>query len=193
MKRKTLPIILTLLVATMVATSMIGPAQARKFKTNTIYEKIDGVTWTGVGTPERIMKSVRNFGNIRISKGVTTSDLVLNIPDMDPLEGTWYSKPVATTEFTAPATDPPAIDPDATVTIIGKVVWTFSGEGTTGTFTGYLIQNYIGYPPVLGVFSSYMYTSMVLWGTRDFKGQTLVLSYEGYDNAGYLLIPKIPK
>jgi hypothetical protein len=190
MKRKTLPIILTLLVATMVTTSIIGPAQARKLKTNIIYEKIDGVTWEGVSDPVRITTSVRNFGNIRISKGKTTADIVLNIPGMDPLEGTWNSQPVATTEFTNPATDPPAIDPDAKVTIIGKVVWTFSGEGTTGTFTGYLIQNYIGYPPVFGVFSSYMYTSMELWGSRDFKGPKLVLSYEGSDNEGYLLIPE---
>ncbi|MEJ2244229.1 MAG: hypothetical protein P8X87_06870 [Candidatus Bathyarchaeota archaeon] len=151
--------------------------------------KIEGVTFTGENI-ERVTSSVRTFGNIRISKGTTTGDVYLTIPTIGTLEGDWHSEPVAKTTFTAPATDPPATDPDAKVAIRGKVVWTFSGEGTTGTFEGVLHQYYIGYPPVYGVFSSYQYTRMVLQGTGDFRGQTLKLSWEGPTPDGYLIMPK---
>jgi hypothetical protein len=193
LKRKILVIAVALMTVAMLALPMIANAQACMFRRTTRIEKIEGVTFGPLDPsvpPNRVTTSVHNFGKIRISKGTTTDNIVLTHPTMGTLIGTWYSEPTATTRFTAPATDPPATDPNAKVVIVGKVVWTFSGPGTTGTFEGWLLQNYIGYPPVYPIFSSYMYTRMVLCGTGNFEGQTLVLAYEGTTPDGYLLIRK---
>ena len=71
-----------------------------------------------------------------------------------------------------------------------QLTWTFTGEGTTGTFEGTGHPKAIGFPPTV---SSYVHMEIVLHGTGDFQGQTLKLAYEGAPPValeGSLLIPK---
>ena len=72
---------------------------------------------------------------------------------------------------------------------MGHEVWTFTGEGNTGTFESSVsVGKYVGIPV-----NSHIDRKIVLHGTGDFKGQTLKLSYEGEPPAlfeGYLIVPK---
>ena len=95
--------------------------------------------------------------------------VTLYIPGQAPLVGASSSEINGKTTFTQ---EPP--DPDAEGLIHLKMKWTFTGEGTTGTFEGQMQRKGIGVPVI-----SYMEAHMVLQGTGDFEGQTLRLSHAG--------------
>ena len=61
---------------------------------------------------------------------------------------------------------PPDLDPDVEGLIRAKHVWTFTGEGPTGTFEGVVHSKWIGFPPPV---RSYSYYQMVLQGTGDLE------------------------
>jgi hypothetical protein len=94
--------------------------------------------------------------------------VTLNIPGQDPLSGTSSSVINGKITFTQEAPDPEALG-----IIHLKMVWTFTGEGKTGTFEGQMQRKAIGVP------LTYVEAHMVLQGTGDFEGQTLMLSAEG--------------
>ena len=95
--------------------------------------------------------------------------VTLYIPGQTPLTGTSSSEINGKITFTQ---EPP--DPEAEGLIHLKMKWTFTGEGTTGTFEGQMQRKGIGVPVI-----TYMEAHMVLQGTGDFKGQTLMLSHAG--------------
>jgi hypothetical protein len=92
--------------------------------------------------------------------------VTLYIPGQPPLTGTSSSEINGKITFTQ---EPP--DPDAEGVIHLKMKWTFEGKGT---FEGQMQRKGIGVPVI-----SYMEAHMVLQGTGDFKGQTLILSHAG--------------
>jgi hypothetical protein len=96
--------------------------------------------------------------------------VTLNIPGHDPLSGTSSSE--INGKITFSQEEMP--DPDAEGLIHLKMKWTFTGEGTTGTFEGQMQRKGIGVPVI-----SYMEAHVVLQGTGDFNGQTLILSHAG--------------
>jgi hypothetical protein len=103
-------------------------------------------------------------------RGATGAGMVtLNIPGQTPLVGASSSEISGKITFTQ---EPP--DPEAEGLIHLKMKWTFTGEGTTGTFEGQMQRKGIGVPVI-----SYLEAHMVLQGTGDFEGQTLILSYAG--------------
>ena len=95
--------------------------------------------------------------------------VTLYIPDKAPLVGASSSEINGKTTFTQ---EPP--DPDAEGLIHLKMKWTFTGEGTTGTFEGQMQRKTIGVPVI-----THVEAHVVLQGTGDFEGQTLILSYAG--------------
>jgi hypothetical protein len=138
--------------------------------------KIEGVTATADGTP--IPSSIRTVSHdsIRHIKGTTTGTVYLTIPGLGTLEGTWNSEWVTRSKISQDPTE---------ALIASRVVWAFTGEGTTGTFEGLVQRKITG--------GSYFEDNVVLHGTGDFKEQTLKLSYEGAPpviQEGYLIIPK---
>ena len=168
MNKKILGIIVSVLtLAILVAPAMAAPAT-----------KIEGVTLTSGATPVR--DSIRFVDhNIVHSRGTSTGPVTLTIPEYPLPEGIWDS----TWAWMGKWTDFPASDPEGELIISGKVVLTFTGVGTTGTFKGTIIRKIVGLPPSG---SSIVEDRMVLQGTGDFKGQTLKLS----NSEGYLIIPK---
>jgi hypothetical protein len=80
--------------------------------------------------------------------------------------------------------------PEAECLYNRRIVLSFTGEGTTGTFEGTGHTKAIGFPPQV---CSYMAVTMVFHGTGDFQGQTLKLSFEGAPPLaleGSILMPK---
>jgi hypothetical protein len=120
--------------------------------------------------------------------GTGSGEVTLSVPGKPDLtgtyEGVWHGKIKAG----------PMVGmmqwPEAECHYNSRMVWTFTGEGTTGTFEGTRHAKAIGFP---GVVCSYTEVSMILHGTGDFQGQTLKLSYKGATPIaleGVLIIPK---
>jgi hypothetical protein len=94
--------------------------------------------------------------------------VTLYIPGQDPLSGTSSSEINGKITFTHEVPPP---DLDALGIMHLKMVWTFEGKGT---FEGQMQRKGIGVPVI-----TYMEAHMVLQGTGDFEGQTLILSHAG--------------
>jgi hypothetical protein len=138
--------------------------------------KVEGVTATADGIPTPSSIRTVSHGSIRHIKGTTTGTVYLTIPGLGTLEGTWNSEWVTRSKISQDPTE---------ALIASKLVWAFTGEGTTGTFEGVDQRKIIG--------GSYFEDRLVLHGTGDFKGQTLKLSYKGTPpviDEGVLIIPK---
>ena len=172
MNKKILVVFASFLFLVMLATpAMAAPAT-----------KIEGVTVTAAVTQTYDPGFPRyvSHGTIMHAKGTSTGTVTINIPDQDPLVGVWDGKFVNNAKIS----EDPA---ESVASITGKLVWTFTGKGT---FEGVIQRTIIGYPPSG---SSNFIDMVVLHGTRDFKGQTLKLSYDGTPpviSEGYLIIPK---
>ena len=166
MEKKSFAITITLLAMVMLVTpALAAPAI-----------KVEEVTATAavVTTPSSI-RTV-SHGSIRHVKGTSAGTVYLTIPGLGTLEGTWNSEWVTRSKISQDPTE---------ALIASRVVWAFTGEGTTGTFEGVIQRKITG--------GSYFEDNVVLHGTGDFKGQTLKLSYEGTPpviQEGYLIIPK---
>jgi hypothetical protein len=175
MNRKILGIAAVLMAVAMLAVPvMAAPAT-----------KIEGVTATLTMTMTSVY-TVHDHGILQVREGVATGTVTLNIPGQDPLTGTVYAEFMGTMKLDH---EPPGPWPEAESLMVGHPVFTFTGEGTTGTFEGVRHTKMIGFPDP---FASYINTRLDLHGTGDFLGQTLKLSYEGAPPAvieGYLLIP----
>jgi hypothetical protein len=148
--------------------------------------KIEGVTVTAVVTQAADPGYPRfvSAGTIGHSKGTSVGTVTVNIPGKTPLNGTWNGEWVSMSNWKE--------DP-VVVNIRGKVVWTFTGEGTTGTFVGLVQRKITGFPPDPPTVIPYFEDHVVLRGTGDFLGQTLKLTFEGYPpviQEGYIIIPK---
>ena len=157
MNRKILGIAIALLLAAM----FVAPVFAKTKIAVTATQMGGG----GSGGESRMVDhGIRQFRGME-GTGVVT----LYIPGQAPLVGTSSSVINGKITFTQ---EPP--DPDAEGLIHLKMVWTFTGEGTTGTFEGQMQRKGIGVPII-----SYIEAHMVLQGTGDFKGQTLRLSHAG--------------
>jgi hypothetical protein len=175
MNKKLLGLAVVLLFAAMlVAPAMAAPAT-----------KIEGVTATITITMTSVY-TVHDHGILQVREGVATGTVTINIPGQAPLVGTVYAEFIGTMKLEHPMPGP---WPEAENIMVGHPVFTFTGEGTTGTFEGIRHNKIIGFPdPVV----SYINTRLDMHGTGDFLGQTLKLSYEGAPPAvisGYLLIP----
>jgi hypothetical protein len=149
--------------------------------------KIEGVTVTAVVTQTSDPGYPRfvSDGAIGHGKGPSVGTVTVNIPGKTPLNGIWNGEWVSNSNWKE--------DP-VVVNIRGKVVWTFTGTGTTGTFVGLVQRKIIGFPPDPPTVIPYFEDNVVLHGTGDFQGQTLKLTFEGYPpviQEGYLII--IPK
>jgi hypothetical protein len=146
--------------------------------------KIEEVTATLTITMTSVY-TAHDHGILQVREGVATGTVTINIPGQDPLIGTVYAEFIGTMKLDH---DPPGPWPNAETIMVGHPVFTFTGEGTTGTFEGVRHNKVIGFPV-----ASYIDTRLDLHGTGDFLGQTLKLSYEGVGPAplleGYLLIP----
>jgi hypothetical protein len=146
--------------------------------------KIEGVTAT-IDMDATWETRLVDHGILHL-RGTFPGEVTLNIPGKDPLTGTAYVDAIGKIKFDKP--DPPF--PEAEGLFRGKMVWTFTGENTTGTFEGVRHNKWIGYPRP---FTSFWDNHMVLRGTGDFAGQTLKLSYMGPSPLaleGTLIIPK---
>ena len=171
--------ILGLAVALMALAMLAAPVMAKPAT------KIEKVTLTAATTtvPNPGYPRMSSHDTISHGRGTSSGPCNLAIPGHPLPEGTWYSEWVSRAKISQ--------DPAETeVLIASKVVLTFTGEGTTGTFEGVIQRKIIGFPPTG---SSYFEDHMVLHGTGDFQGQTLKLSYEGtppVNNEGYLILPK---
>jgi hypothetical protein len=148
--------------------------------------KIEGVTVTGdvVQTSDPGYPRLVSDGTISHGKGTSVGPVTVNIPDQTPLNGIWNGEWVSMGNWKE---DPVVLN------IRGKVVWTFTGEGTTGTFVGLVQRKIIGFPPDPPTVIPYFEDNVVLRGTGDFLGQTLKLTFEGYPpviHEGYIIMPK---
>ena len=144
--------------------------------------KIEGVTAT-IDFTETTEYHAVDHGIIQV-EGISTGTVTLNIPGQVPLFGTLIREWIGTIKLSQHLPDP-----DATGLLRGHVVWTFVGEGTTGTFEGTRHTKFVGFPRP---FISNIEIRYVLQGTGDFSGQTLKLAYEGPTPPvfeGTLLIP----
>jgi hypothetical protein len=154
--------------------------------------KIEGVTATAVvtQTPDHGFPHMASHNTIMHGKGTSVGTVTLTIPNpQDPqnptvLTGDWAGEWVSMSNWKE--------DP-VVVNIRGKVVWTFTGTGTTGTFVGIIQRKITGFPPDPPTVIPYFEDNVVLRGTGDFQGQTLKLTFEGYPpviQEGCLIIPK---
>lgn len=146
--------------------------------------KIDGVTLTVTAYGEWIFGKawLVDHGVFQMKGNSIDFELILHIPGQGDLVGTGSTFAWGWIKFTQ---EPP--DPDAVSNQQVKTTYTFTGEGTTGTFEGIGHRTDIGFPMV-----TYQEQRMVFRGTGDFRGQTLVLSTVGGPSTvpeGYLLIP----
>lgn len=166
MEKKIFVITITILAIAMLVTPVLAAPAT----------KIEEVTATADGIPTPSSIRTVSHDSIRHIKGTTTGTVYLTIPGLGTLEGTWNSEWVTRSKISQDPTE---------ALIASRVVWTFTGEGTTGTFEGVIQRKITG-----GV---YFEDNVILHGTGDFKGQTLKLSYEGNPpviQEGYLIIPK---
>jgi hypothetical protein len=147
--------------------------------------KIEGVTATITVTMTSVY-TTHDHGILQVREGVATGTVTINIPGQPQLVGTVYAEFLGTMKLEHPMPGPWL---EAQSLMVGNPVFTFTGEGTTGTFEGIRHNKIIGFPdPVV----SYINTHLDLHGTGDFLGQTLKLSYEGAPPTaleGWLLIP----
>ena len=177
MTRKILALAIVLILLAMLATPvMAAPAT-----------KIEGVTATLTIVTMTSVYTAHDHGILQVREGVAEGAVTLNIPGQDPLTGTLYAEFIGTMKLDHPMPGP---WPNAQTIMIGHPVFTFTGEGTTGTFEGVRHNKVIGFPDP---FVSYIDTRLDLHGTGDFHGQRLKLSYEGPPPIaleGYLLVPK---
>lgn len=170
MNRKILVLAVALMATAMLATAvMAAPAT-----------KIEGVTVTSEVTQAYDPGYPRDVGDgsVRLANGTSTGNVTVNIPGQDPLVGVWDGKFVNN----AMISDDPA---DSEALITAALVWTF----TEGTFEGVIQRTITGYPPSN---SSIFMDHLILYGTGNFSGQILSLSYEGtppVTEEGYLIIP----
>ena len=157
--------------------------------------KIPGVTMAAMVTqvPNEGFPHVVSHGTIMHSKGTSSGTVKLIIPTLYPgpdgldgiYAGEWNSNAkVGETEA------------ETELQIMGQMVWTFTGAGTTGTFEGVIHRTITGFTfgPTPGPIPGTVFEDrMVLHGTGDFQGLTLKLSYEGPPGGpatGYAIIPK---
>ena len=172
MTRKILALAMVLMIVAMLATPVMA-APATKFD----------VTATFSITTSSVAHQV-DHNIMQLKEGTAEGVVTINIPGQDPLVGTYSGDWLGTIKFDHPAPGP---FPGAEGHYMGQMIWTFTGEGTTGTFEGTRHTKSVGLPA-----NTYVETSTVLHGTGDFLGQTLKLSYEGAPPIvleGYLLIP----
>ena len=178
MKKRILVLAMTVFSLVIMTLPMIPTAQA--WGSRRRYEKIEGVTMSL--DHEAIPGDSCSFGDIEVTRGVSIGTVTLTIPGQDPLVGDWDSPWISILKGTM-------FDPEAVMRIYERSEMTFTGEGTTGTFEG------VGYyewrwdvPPI------YFKFRLLLYGTGDFEGQILKLSYDGgpppFPIPGYLLVPK---
>lgn len=147
--------------------------------------KIEGVTAI-LDYTSTVVYNVVDHGILQVREGVATGTVTINIPGQAPLIGTLYGEFIGTMKLDGP---PPGPWLNGESMMVGHEIWTFTGEGTTGTFEGVRHEEIIGWPQP---FISYFESSMLLYGTGDFQGQTLKLSFEGAPPPifeGCLLIP----
>ena len=175
MNKKVLVIAVALMAVTMLAVPvMAAPAT-----------KIEGVTATITVTMTSVY-TVHDHGILQVREGVADGEVTINIPGQAPLIGTVHAEFIGTMKLEHPMPGP---WPEAVNIMVGHPVFTFTGEGTTGTFEGVRHNKVIGFPDP---FVSYINTRLDMHGTGDFLGQTLKLSYEGAPPLaleGWLLIP----
>jgi hypothetical protein len=157
MNKKVLGIAVALLLAAMFVAPVFAKTRVAVTATQMGGGGSGGESWT-------VDHGIFQFRGLEGAGTVT-----LYIPGKVPLTGTSSSEINGKTTFTQ---EPP--DPDAEALIHLKMKWTFTGEGTTGTFEGQMQRKGIGVPVI-----TYMEAHMVLQGTGDFKGQTLMLSHAG--------------
>ena len=176
MNRKSLGLVFAFIFLAMLATPvMAAPAT-----------KIEGVTVTAVVTQAANPGYPRfvSHDTIGHSKGTSVGTVTVNIPGKTPLNGIWNGEFVSMSNWKE--------DP-VVVNIRGKLVWTFTGEGTTGTFVGLVQRKITGFPPSPPTVIPYFEDNVVLHGTGDFQGWTLKVSYAGEpptDLEGTLIRPK---
>ena len=177
-KSKVLVVVLALAVV-LLATPMLGTVMAAPAT------RIKGVTATMTVTMTSVY-TAHDHGILQVREGVATGTVTINIPGQPQLVGTLYAEFLGTMKLEHPMPGPWL---EAETLMVGHPVFTFTGEGTTGTFEGIRHNKVIGFPdPVV----SYINTRLDLHGTGDFLGQTLKLSYEGAPPIaleGWLLIP----
>ena len=179
--RKILMLFVSLFAVAMMTTILIGTVMAAPAT------KIEGVTATLDLATTSVFKAV-DHNILQIRDGVATGTVTINIPGQAPLIGTVYGEFIGTIKLGHP---PPGPFLEAESVMMGHPIFTFTGEGTTGTFEGVRHTKMIGFPdPAV----SHINTGLDLHGTGDFFGQTLKLSFEGTPPPiaweGYLLIPK---
>jgi len=170
---------ITLLTLVLVTAPLIGTVEANRYRKRCGRRRItiiEGVTVTSERTP-MFVGDPQIIDGIILNRGISTGEVTLNIPGEDPLVGDWDSTWIS--RVINP--DFPDANPEGKITLMGMMVWTFTGEGTTGTFFGETRNELIGYP-----FPTATYTDvqMKLQGTGDFRGQTLKLSYQGVPGEG---------
>jgi hypothetical protein len=148
--------------------------------------KIDVTATLLLTTTEGVGRYV-DHGILQFRESTVEGSAILTLPGQTPIEGTYFGELNGRIKLDHPAPGPWF---EAEGLMSGKTELSFPG----GTFVG--IRNFktIGFPPPV---MSYMDTRMVLHGTGDFKGQTLILSFEGdppipapFDVEGYLIMPK---
>jgi hypothetical protein len=155
MNKKILGIAVTLLLAAM----FVAPVFAKRKVAVT-------ATQMGGGTGGEGWMVDHGIWQFRGTEGAGV--VTLYIPGQTPLVGASSSVINGKITFTQ---EPP--DPNALGIMHLKMVWTFTGKDTTGTFEGQMQRKGIGVPLL-----SSLEAHMVLQGTGDFKGQTLMLSAE---------------
>ena len=175
MNRKILGICSVLILVAMLATPVMAAPST----------KIEGVTAT-ITVSMTSVYTAHDHGILQVREGVAEGEVTLNIPGQDPLTGNLYAEFIGTMKLDHPMPGP---WPNALTIMVGHPVFTFTGEGTTGTFEGVRHNKVIGFPDP---FVSYIDARLDLHGTGDFLGQTLKLSYEGPPPIaleGYLIVP----
>lgn len=159
MKKKILTLTMTIFVMVVMTLPMIPTAQARGCRRRTIIEEVTLVldhTPTPVGDPRYV------GDDIIIQRGISTGKVTLNIPGQDPLIGDFDDKWVSITNTAE------------VVRIFGRTKLIFDG----GMFVGVTYTEWIDFPPPGP--TSNMKFQWVFFGTGDFAGQTLKLSFEAF-------------
>ena len=170
-----------IVVFLLTATMLVAPAMA------TPATKIEGVTATTLESTRTSVFTIVDHSIVQVRHGEAIGMVTINIPGQNPLIGTVYREFKGTFKL---GHGPPGPFLEAEGIETGQLVFSFTGEGTTGTFKGVEYTKMIGFPVE---FVSYMNTRLELHGTGDFLGQTLKLSFEGNPPPiaweGYILIP----
>jgi hypothetical protein len=99
--------------------------------------KIEGVTLTATTTPIPNDMRLVSHDTIRHVRGTSSGPCTLTIPGHPLPEGTWYSEWVTRAKISQNPVENEAL-------IASRVVLTFTGVGTTGTFKGVVQRKIIG-------------------------------------------------